>query len=53
MKTIEEVGFSVGLYNKLKRSGINFIRDIKNVDYNKLTKAELIELLENYAEYRD
>lgn len=51
MKTIDEMGLSIGLYNKLKRKGINFVKDIPKMDYNKLTKQELIELLENFAQY--
>lgn len=53
MKTIEEVGLSVGLYNKLKRKGINFVKDIHKIEYNTLIKSELIELLEKFAAYEE
>ena len=51
-KNLEEVALSVGLYNKLKRKGINFTCDINKIGYSNLTKAELIELLEIFADYR-
>jgi hypothetical protein len=53
MKSIEEMGYSISLYNKFKRAGINFTQDIKKYDYKKLTKIELIELLEEHANYED
>jgi DNA-directed RNA polymerase alpha subunit len=46
--TIEEAEFSVALYNKLKRKGINMVKDIPKFDYSKLSKVELIELVEFY-----
>lgn len=47
--SIEEAGLSIGLYNKLKRKGINDVRNIPKLDYSKFTKADLIELLNNYG----
>lgn len=53
MKTIEEINISVGLYNKLKRKGINTVQDISKYDFNKLTKSELIELVvEIYGDFK-
>ena len=51
MKSIEEMGYSVSLYNKLKRAGINEIKKIEKLDYKKLTKAELIELLVEHGNF--
>lgn len=54
MQSIEEMGYSIGLYNYLKRKGINFIEDIpKKTDYSKLRKDYLIELLREHGEFRE
>lgn len=51
-KSIEEMGYSVSLYNYLKRKGVNFVQDIPvKVNYAKLTKVMLVELLEEHGEF--
>lgn len=53
-KSIEEMGYSVELYNYLKRKGINITQDIpKKVDYQKLKKSMLIELLKEHGEFHN
>lgn len=51
--SIEELGLSMKLYNRFKRAGINDAGGIQHYDYTKLTKGELIELLQEFANYRD
>lgn len=52
-KTIEEMGYSVDLYNYLKRRGINSIEQIpKRIDYSKLKKSMLIELLTEHGNFQ-
>lgn len=49
--SIEEQGLSMKLYNRFKRAGLNQVKDFSTYPFEKLTKLELIELIENYAVY--
>lgn len=49
--SVEEQGLSIKLYNRFKRAGINEVNRFSTYPYEKLTKPELIELIENYAVY--
>ena len=48
---IEQLEFTVKLYNKLKRAGINNVGDLLKADKTKLLKSEVVELLNEFAVY--
>lgn len=50
--SIEDAGYSMELYNILKRKGINFVADIpRKLDYEKLPKRLLLELLREHGDF--
>lgn len=49
---IEEYGFSVKLYNKFKRAGVNNVGDIAKFNLNRLVKSEVIELIKAFAVFQ-
>lgn len=49
--SIEELGLSKRLYTRFKKAGITDVGGIKDFDFTRLTKIELIELANEFTDY--